>query len=562
MRLYLKGTIMRKFKLLTLLVTVCLILSAAAPTASALDPPRLKSADAYLVVDMKTGTELVGLNPDMQHSIASLTKIMTCLLAVEAVESGKVSLEDRVVAQDDCLQGLDVSSSNAGITPGEEMSFKDILYCALVHSANDACNVIAVQVAGSIGSFVDMMNAKAQSLGCQNTHFVDTDGMLNRSEGHYSSPRDLYTITKEALSHPLFAQICSTADYTVPATNKREAFEIHNSNALMSTKGIYGDQYIYSGVTGVKTGFTKPAGYCLVSVCSRQGEQIMCIVLGCNGPLTYTFAGEYQNFQDSITLYDWSFKNFSGRTVFLAGEPLKRIPVQYARDGGTVALCPDKSLQLFLANEVSDDDIVVEVHPDENLTAPISAGEDIGYANVFVAGELRSTVRMVADASVEMERSQLIKDRIHAFFTSSGFKLAVAAIVVLIIAFFVLRSYRKAVRRRRLRAKIQERDRGKWTEQNAAYAAKEEARRRTVEQRRPPVARAARPDQETDQSTRRQVTHRPASSGQKGPERNTQRQDAPRQDHSGQRRVPIERIDASRVRGDNDDYYDPFDRRG
>lgn len=502
--------------LLTPAVSVFLLLglvfSIASPFASALDAPRLKSSDAYLVVDMDTGTELISLNPDQTHSIASLTKIMTCLLGVEAVESGAVSLTDMVTAQDDCLQGLDTSSSNAGIKPGETMSFEDLLYCALVHSANDACNVIATHVAGSIPAFVKMMNARAAELGCENTQFIDTDGMLNRSDGHYSSPRDLYKIASEAMNHQLFARICGTADYTVSATNLREAFEVHNSNALLSTGGIYGDSYVYSGVSGIKTGFTKPAGYCLVSVCERLSKRLMCIVLGCNGPLTYTFAGEYQNFEDSITLYDWAFTNFESRTVFLAGEPLKRLPVTYAKDGGTVALCAAESVKLFLSKEITDQDITTEIHPyEDRLVAPITEGDELGYVDVYIGGELRSTVRLLADASVEMARGELIKAKIAAFFTSAGFKIGIIVLVAAVLLFFVFRNYRKLIRRRLLRARIAEKNQAKWTEQSAVYAAKEDQRRRRNAAQRSPA--------ETRQS--------PASGG------------------TG-RRIPIETLDADR----------------
>lgn len=475
---YFKDDLMKRIRFVLILVVSCLILSLAAPFASALDAPRLKSADAYLLVDMNTGTEIISLNPDMEHSIASLTKIMTCLLAVEAVENGSVRLTDMVTAQDDCLQGLDTSSSNAGIKPGETMSFKDLLYCALVHSANDACNVIATHIAGSISSFVQMMNARAEELGCEKTHYMDTDGMFNRSDGHYSSPRDLYIIGSEAMKHPLFAEICGTADYTVSATNYREAFEIHNSNALMSTGGIYGDSYKYNGVSGIKTGFTKPAGYCLVSVCERNGERLMCIVLGCNGPLTYTFAGEYQNFEDSTTLYDWAFANFRSQTVFLAGEPLKRVPVTYARDNGTVALCASDSVNLFLSKEITEQDIRIDIHPEEDkLVAPIKAGDEIGTADVYISGELRRSVRLLADSDVEMERIELIKAKIKAFFTSTGFRLAVILLLAAVILFFLIRGFRKTARRRILHSRIAEKEQAKWTEQRAVYAAKGNSRR-------------------------------------------------------------------------------------
>lgn len=522
---------MRKLRFIPLILIIAVLFCFAAPAASAVEPPHLKSADAVLLIDMYSGTPLYELNADQPHSIASLTKIMTCLLAVEAVENGKVALTDMVEAQSDCLQGLDVSSSNAGIQPGEVMSFKDLIYCALVHSANDACNVIATHVGGSIASFVQMMNARAKEIGCANTQFIDTDGMLNRSEGHYSTPYDLYLITKEAFKHPLFAQVCSTADYTVAATNLRESFDIHNSNALLSENGLYGDGYLYNGVVGVKTGFTKPAGYCLVSACSRGESFLMCIVMGCNGPLTYTFAGEYQNFQDSATLYDWAFGYFASRTIFLAGEPMKRMSVENAKDEGTVALCPTKPLTLFLPNDVTDDDIVIDIQPyTDKLVAPITKGDIIGKADVYISGEYRTTVEMAADESVELSKSLQRKQNMHEFFTSKGFRtviITVISLVVLLIAFRLFLRYR---RRQQLRAKIEARNRRMYEQQRTSGA-----------QPRPPIPQqAARPHAQRSES----VQPVPSKSYNEYEEyrrrRQTMQQSAHPPMNAGGQRVPIQ----------------------
>ena len=450
---------MKKLKILPLLLILCLVFTAYDPSAFAIDEPRLKSADAAILVDMYTGQIIYEKEKDMQHSIASLTKVMTALLAVEAVEDGRVSLDDMVEAQEDCLQGLDVSSSNAGIEPGEIMSYKDLLYCALVHSANDACNVLAEYIEGSIAKFVVKMNERAQELGCVNTHYVDTDGMLNRSEGHYSSPYDLSLITREAMSHKLFVEVCSTVDYTVSATNYREAFEIHNTNALVSADGLYGDSYLYTGVIGVKTGFTKPAGYCLISTCKRDDKYLLAIVLGCNGVLTYTFAGEYQNFQDSATLYDWGFQNFSYKDVFLEGEILKRVDVQYAKDGETVALCPDQSIQLLMANDITDDKINIDIETyDDKLVAPISEGDVLGRAEVYFDGEYYTTVNMLAKNSVDIEKSEARKQSIHNFFANGWVKAILIGVPVCIVIFIALSTYLKMKRRQQLRARMEARE--------------------------------------------------------------------------------------------------------
>ncbi len=445
-----------------MLLLLGLVLTCFPARACAVNPPHLQSADAVLVVDMNTDTVMYELNKDTYHSIASLTKIMTCLLAVEAVERGRAHLDDMVTAQADCLQGLDVSSSNAGIQPGEIMTYEDLLYCALVHSANDACNVLGTYIDGSIADFVDHMNRRADELGCRNTNFVDTNGMLNRSEGHYSCPADLYLITKEAMTHSLFTNVCSTADYTVHASNYRPSWEIHNSNALMSKKGLYGDGYLYDGVIGVKTGFTKPAGYCLVSVCQRREGKIMVIVLGCNGPLTYTFAGEYQNFIDSAALYDWAYSNFSNKTMFLAGEPMQRVPVENALYGGTVALCATENLVLLIPNDVTDKDITTEIVPDNGaLVAPIREGQELGTINVYVAGTQYASVRLVADADVELDPKIVRQQKIHDFFTSKALKAVLIILVVLLITLVALRIYFRIRRRMLVQQRFAERDRSR-----------------------------------------------------------------------------------------------------
>ena len=488
---------MSKISIFPLLLLLCIVLTGITPGAFAVDPPHLQSADAVLVVDMNTDTILYELNKDTFHSIASLTKIMTCLLAVEAVERGQVGLNDPVEAQADCLQGLDVSSSNAGITPGEIMSYQDLLYCALVHSANDACNVLGTYIAGSIGAFVNMMNNRADQIGCTTTHFVDTNGMLNRTEGHYSCPYDLYLITREALRHPLFAQVCGTADYTVSATNYRPSWDIHNSNALLSPNGLYGEGYIYDGVIGVKTGFTKPAGYCLVSVCQRRDARIMAIVLGCNGPLTYTFAAEYQNFVDSKAIYEWAFSNFTNKTMFLKGEPMQRLPVENAKDKGTVALCATESLVLLIPNDVTDREIVTEVLPDPGaLVAPIEAGQELGTVNVYVRGEKYSSVRLSADASVELDKKIVRNAAIHDFLASKALKAVLIVLIVVLVLLIALRFYLKIRRRKYVQQKLT------WREQQRENERLEA--RRKKQQKAAPVQRAQRhPPSEHPQSPQR-----------------------------------------------------------
>ena len=512
---------MKKIKILPLILILCLVFTTYNPDAFALDDPRLKSADSVILVDMYTGEIVYEKEPNMEHSIASLTKVMTCLLAVEAVEDGRVKLSDTVEAQEDCLQGLDVSSSNAGIKPGEVMTYKDLLFCALVHSANDACNVLATYIEGSISKFVVKMNQRAQEIGCKNTHFIDTDGMLNRSEGHYSTAYDLSLITREAMSHKLFVEVCSTVDYEVSPTNYRDAFEIHNTNALVSADGLYGDSYLYDGVIGVKTGFTKPAGYCLISTCKRDDKYFLAVVLGCNGVLTYTVVGEYQNFQDSATLYDWAFQNFSYKDVFLAGEPLTRVEIENAKDNQTVALGPDRSIQLLMPNDITDDKINIDIQLyDDKLVAPVTEGDVLGRAEVYFDGEYYTTVDMLAKTSIELDKAAARKQKIHNFFSSGWVKGILIGVPACIVLFIAISAFLKYRRRQQLKVRMEAMERRKRAQaaqqssaqrarqgnpQSAQRQAAQQGTRRSENPQRESVSRQNAYDRDEDELRRKQA---------------------------------------------------------
>ena len=175
---------MKKRRIFPLILLLSLVMSMSAPAALALEVPQL-NGQAAVLVDLDAGRVLYGYNMDAERAPASLTKVMTVLLALEAVDSGRVSLDEMIVAQDDCLEGLEEDSSTSGIGPGVSISMKDLLYCALLQSANEACNIIGRYISGSISGFVDQMNRKAEQLGCQHTHFVNTNGLP--AENHYSS---------------------------------------------------------------------------------------------------------------------------------------------------------------------------------------------------------------------------------------------------------------------------------------------------------------------------------------------------------------------------------------
>ena len=443
---------MKKNKILPFLISICLLFSLFAPAASALDDPPLHSAKAVVLADMDSGRLLFEMNKDEQRSPASLTKIMTVLLAVEALERGEVSLDEMVTAQADCLAGLNTDSSTSGIQPGEIISYQDLLYCAMVHSANEACNILAHRVSGSVPAFVELMNRRAAELGCTSTHFADPNGLSN--ENHYTTAYEMYLITREALEHPLFAEICNTRGYDMAATNLSQARSFANSNALITADSEYGSSYVYPAAAGVKTGFTQLAGYCLVSTAEKDGVRLLAVVMGCDGWLN---AGidEYENFSDTIRLYNWAFSNFSYRQAVSALSTVTRVEVENAIETDAYAsLRPQYDVTLLLPKDLSLD--TVELSPTiytEKLVAPIEAGTVLGRAEILIDGRSYGSVDLVNALKVELSRREFVTQRVHQTFSSPWIIVLIVVLAILAIGYLTLVLRYRAQRRKYLRRK-------------------------------------------------------------------------------------------------------------
>ena len=468
---------MKKIKLFSLTLVICLLMSLAAPAALALEEPAIE-AKAAVLVDLDSGRALYSLNMDEQRSPASLTKIMTVLIALEAVESGVCTMDTVITAQADCRQGMDESSSTAGIQPGAEITMRELLYCAMIKSANESCNIIASYLGGSIEGFVNMMNQRAVELGCVNTHFVTTNGLS--AEGHYSSAYDLYLITAEAMKHEEFVKIANTRSYlpTSAAVNAGET--MYNSNALLHEAPAYPGDYIYEGASGVKTGYTRAAGYCLISTAERAGINVLAVVLGCDGLLN---AGidEYKNFSSTITLYDWAFDNFSYQQVVSESDHIAKVDVALAKDDVQAILRPAKNVKLLLPNDISTESITTSVSVmEDKLVAPLEVGEVLGEAKIFIDGEYYGSTELVNSVKIELSRTEYLKQKLLSIFDRGWIKVLLILIVVfggiylaLVMRYRSLR--RKHLKERRLAEQRRRMEREKLYQEDDFYRSYDEA---------------------------------------------------------------------------------------
>lgn len=410
-------------------LTLCGLLTVP---ASALEDPNIR-AKAALLVEAETGTILYDKNCHDELSIASTTKIMSALLVFEAIDRGELRLDQSITATASALRGLPEDGSTADIVEGETLTVEQLLYCMLVISANETCNILGEVVAGSVEGFVERMNQRAQELGCQNTHFANTTGLTQ--SGHYSSAYDLYLITRQAMQYDEFMTMVNTKSYEIPPTNKTEEERVlHSTNALISNWRLAG--YLYSGAQGIKTGSTDAAGQCLVSSAVRGSRTLISVVLGAERVEKENGSGYIvESFTETARLFDWGFDNFSAQQVLDKNELVQEVQVSLSKEVGSVAVHPAEDASAMLPKDIDISALTRTITLDNDpALAPIAAGDRLGEITVSYNGTDYVTVPLLAVADVSASRFLLAGHTISEFFSQRSARIAVIALLVLVVA--------------------------------------------------------------------------------------------------------------------------------
>lgn len=359
--------------------------------------------EALLLYELTTGTLVYAKNIDQVREPASMTKLMTCLLALKYGDPYAY-----VTVTESALSGLDPAGSSAELRTGEVYSLEQLLYCLMVQSANDAAAVIAEYISGSQADFVALMNQEAQDLGCENTHFENPHGL--HAEGHVSSARDMAKILSACLDYELFASLYSTSSYPLPATEDREARTLTSTNYLIS--GAITDEYLDWRVVGGKTGFTTPAGRCVACVADDgSGYRYLAVVMGAGGTDSNGNT-VYGNFRSASALFDYGFDQFAEQEALAAETALEPFSVEYG--GEPLAAQTTESLYCLLPWGFDPASISVEAVPTEGLTAPVYEGDILGEAKVYYGSVLLGWVSIAATADVEyVEPRPPVKDALR-----------------------------------------------------------------------------------------------------------------------------------------------------
>ena len=362
-------------RLILLLGAVLLLAGMAAPAQAVELNIGGKSA---VLMDVATGTVLYESNPHEALPPASVTKVMTMLLIMEAVDSGKITYSDTVTASEAAAAK---GGSQIFLKVGEQMTVSDMLKSIAVSSANDCACAMAEHIAGSETAFVELMNRRAQELGMQDTHFVNCTGLDDAPEAqsHKTSAYDIALMSRELLAkHPDITKYTTIWMDTV----RDGAFGLSNTNKLIR---------FYNGATGLKTGFTSGAGYCLSASAKRDGMELIAVVMGCESSKIRAAACK--------SMLDYGFANFAVVNPELPEQ--SSVPVKLGKNSA-VSLRPESDNGILIEKNRKND-LTVRVTLPELVSAPVQQGQRLGTMTVYAGEEVLRETPLVAAEAVERQ---------------------------------------------------------------------------------------------------------------------------------------------------------------
>ncbi len=358
--------------LLTLLLTAAAVLPAAPARAAELEI----AAPSAILIDAATGTVLYEKNAHERLAPASVTKVMTLLLIMEALDSGRIGWDDTIAAS---AAAAAKGGSQIYLEENEQMGLRDMLKSVVVASANDCATALAEHVSGSESAFVARMNERASELGMADTHFVNCTGLDDDPDAseHLTSAHDIAVMSRELLKHDAIREYTTIWMDTV----RGGQFGLSNTNKLVR---------FYSGTTGLKTGFTRAAGYCLSASAERDGLELIAVVMHCN---TST-----DRFESAKALLDYGFANYC--LIEAAPEtPLPAVPVVLGREETVQAVLADDTP--ILADKGAAAGVEKTVEMAEAVSAPVEAGQKLGTLVIRSGGQKIAQRDIVAAQAVE-----------------------------------------------------------------------------------------------------------------------------------------------------------------
>ncbi len=343
---------------------------AQIPTVA--EPTFAGDAKSLILIEASTGRVLYENNADEALPPASVTKVMTLLLVMEAVDGGQIKLSDPVTVSESAAA---MGGSQVYLKVGEVLTVEEMIKCVIIASANDAALALAELVAGSEEAFVAQMNARAKELGMQNTHFENTNGLDDTTQNHVISARDIAIMSAALMQHETILKYTTVWQDSI----RDGAFVLTNTNRLIR---------FYPGANGLKTGYTTQAGYCISAAAKRDGMQLIAVVMGAS-----TRDGRNETAKQMLS---WGFANYA-RVEIQNSKPF-HLPVQYGKEKTVTANY--KAFSLIVEKQKADK-VEEQITLKESLAAPVKAGDAVGEMVYLIDGEVAQKVPIYAVEGVE-----------------------------------------------------------------------------------------------------------------------------------------------------------------
>lgn len=379
-----------------MIITALIISATIIPTpgfASEVKVDLAENAKSAILIERDTGTVLFEKNSDEKLSPASMTKIMTMLLIMEALEDGKIQWNEKVRTSE---YAASMGGSQVFLEEGEEMTVDELLRAISISSANDASVAMAERIAGTEKQFVKMMNQKAKELGLKDTKFQNATGLP--AKNHYSSARDMAILAKELLKHEKITNYTSQYEsYLREGTDKK--FWLVNTNRLVK---------FYPGVDGLKTGFTKEAKYCLTATAKKGDMRVIAVVFG---------APTSKERNKLITeMFDYAFSLYETKQFYAKGDELGKVTVEKGQQRN-IKIAAGESISLLTKKGEKMDDVKTSLKLNKHIQAPIKKGDEIGKIVLIKNGKVLSENSAIAAENVKPASWWTLYKRSFSMFT-------------------------------------------------------------------------------------------------------------------------------------------------
>lgn len=409
------------------------------------------SAASAILMDAKTGSILYEKDAYSKQYPASITKLMTILLALE-----KGSLDDKITFSHDAVFNIESGSAHIGIQEGETLTLEQVLYGIILRSANECANAVAEYVDGSLDQFAKHMTKRAKELGCKNTNFVNANGLFD--ENHYTTAYDMALIAKKLLQNKTYRSIMSETYYLIPPTEKQEEERhLHGQHQMLNSNSLY----YYEGTIGGKTGYTTEARNTLVTYAKKDGMELIAVVLKCEGAEHYT---------DTKALFDYGFSNFKTVKVLSTKDIHEKIAITETYKNNTdtketITLGLKKDIYATIPIDADVSQIKTDVSHKKTAPVPVKKGDVLGKLTLSLDGKTLDTVNLVAEkavaATTDAERAVLAKTA--AMKTLKRVAIIIGCIIAIFLIIFGICRYigyrnwkkrhiqRKSIRKRKTR---------------------------------------------------------------------------------------------------------------